>query len=126
MVCRKKLLHSLVVRTQMLWYLFPDGRRVKGVCDGFVGSPTMLLALRLQRVVYMSVTEGRDPNDLFSCNHYPLQGLAIRYGAIAKPSSDAVAQDTLWSFCRARSRWREADGFSSASAGSRGAARLSC
>ncbi|KAK3542575.1 hypothetical protein QTP86_030520 [Hemibagrus guttatus] len=33
--------------------------------------------------------------DLYSCPHYPLQGLAIQDGAIPKPGSDAAAQDTL-------------------------------
>ncbi|KAK3532260.1 hypothetical protein QTP86_013900 [Hemibagrus guttatus] len=37
----------------------------------------------------------RDSNDLLSCPHYPLQGLAIRDGASPKPGSDAAAQDAL-------------------------------
>ncbi|KAK3515343.1 hypothetical protein QTP70_017276 [Hemibagrus guttatus] len=41
----KKLLHSLVVSAQILRYLFPDGRRVKNVCEGCVESSTMLFDL---------------------------------------------------------------------------------
>ncbi|KAK3556306.1 hypothetical protein QTP70_007130 [Hemibagrus guttatus] len=37
----------------------------------------------------------RESNDLLSCPHYPLEGLAIRDGAIPKPGSDAAAQDAL-------------------------------
>ncbi|KAK3526873.1 hypothetical protein QTP86_000838 [Hemibagrus guttatus] len=37
----------------------------------------------------------RDSDDLFSCPHYPLQGLAVRHGAISEPGSDAAAQDAL-------------------------------
>ncbi|KAI4890330.1 hypothetical protein NFI96_018353, partial [Prochilodus magdalenae] len=39
--------------------------------------------------------EERDTDDLLSCPHYPLQGLAIRCGAVPKPGSDAAAQDAL-------------------------------
>ncbi|KAK3552348.1 hypothetical protein QTP86_011179 [Hemibagrus guttatus] len=34
----------------------------------------------------------RDSDDLLSCPHYPLQGLAIRDGAIPEPGSDAVSE----------------------------------
>ncbi|KAK3507124.1 hypothetical protein QTP70_007819 [Hemibagrus guttatus] len=37
----------------------------------------------------------RDYDDLLSCPHYPLQGLAIQHGAIPEPDSDAAAQDAL-------------------------------
>ncbi|KAK3570045.1 hypothetical protein QTP86_009590 [Hemibagrus guttatus] len=37
----------------------------------------------------------RDSNDLLSCPHYPLQGLAIPHGAIPELGSDAAAQDAL-------------------------------
>ncbi|KAK3570693.1 hypothetical protein QTP86_025020 [Hemibagrus guttatus] len=37
----------------------------------------------------------RDSDDLLSCLHYPLQGLAIRDVAIRKPDSDTTAQDAL-------------------------------
>ncbi|KAK3566848.1 hypothetical protein QTP86_004547 [Hemibagrus guttatus] len=37
----------------------------------------------------------RDSDDLLSCPHYPLQGLAIRDDAIPEPGSDAAAQDAL-------------------------------
>ncbi|KAI4893209.1 hypothetical protein NFI96_008965, partial [Prochilodus magdalenae] len=37
----------------------------------------------------------RDTDDLLSCPHYPLQGLAIRCGAVPKPGSAAAAQDAL-------------------------------
>ncbi|KAI4889916.1 hypothetical protein NFI96_015491 [Prochilodus magdalenae] len=37
----------------------------------------------------------RDTDDLLSRPHYPLQGLAIRCGAVPKPGSDAAAQDAL-------------------------------
>lgn len=46
----KKLFRSLVVRARMLRYLFLEGSRVKSVCKGCVGSSTMLVALRMQRV----------------------------------------------------------------------------
>lgn len=38
----------------MLQRLSPEGRRVKRVCEGCVGSDTMLAASRVQRVVEMS------------------------------------------------------------------------
>ncbi|KAK3573016.1 hypothetical protein QTP86_012248 [Hemibagrus guttatus] len=37
----------------------------------------------------------KDSDDLLSCPHYPLQGLAIRDSAIPKTGSDAANQDGL-------------------------------
>ena len=50
----KKLYCSLVVADRMLRYLLPDGRGEKNLCEeweGWEGSSTMLVALRMQRVV---------------------------------------------------------------------------
>ncbi len=45
----------------------------------------------------VDVLEGgeRDTNDLLSCSHYPLKGLAARRVAGAIPHSDAASQDAL-------------------------------
>ncbi len=44
----------------------------------------------------MSWREGREtPNDLLSCSHYPLKGLAAGCVAGAIPHSDAASQDAL-------------------------------
>ncbi len=43
----------------------------------------------------MSWREGRDTNDLLSCSHYPLKGLAAGRIAGAIPHSDAASQDAL-------------------------------
>ncbi len=37
----------------------------------------------------------RDTNDLLSCSHYPLKGLAAGHVAGAIPHSDAASQDAL-------------------------------
>ena len=37
-----------------------------------------------------------DPNDIFSCLHYMLDGLAAGDGASTVPYSDAAAQDALY------------------------------
>ncbi len=54
-----------------------------------------LRALRVRRVV--NVLEGgeRDTNDLLSCSHYPLKGLAAGRVAGAIPHSDAASQNAL-------------------------------
>ncbi len=45
----------------------------------------------------VNVLEGgeRDTNDLLSCSHYPLKGLAAGRVAGAIPHSDAASQDAL-------------------------------
>ncbi len=45
----------------------------------------------------VNVLEGgeRDTNDLLSCSHYPLKGLAAGCVASAIPHSDAASQDAL-------------------------------
>lgn len=53
----KKLFAILIVKAHMQRNLFPDGRREKSVCQGSVGSSTMLVALQMQRVVKMSWAE---------------------------------------------------------------------
>ncbi len=69
---------------------------LKKLCVGWVGSPAMLRALRVRRVL-VDVLEGgeRDTNDLLSCSHYPLKGLAAGRVAGAIPHSDAASQDAL-------------------------------
>lgn len=80
----KKL--SLVVAAWMLLYLLPDGSRVKSPCEGWDGSSTTLVALRLQRLLYNVSLVGRDyPNDLFSCS----QGLAVRDCAVPVPNTQS-------------------------------------
>jgi len=51
MTAGKKLFLSRLVRVLRLLYLFPDGRRWKRVCPGFVGSMMMLAAFPRQREV---------------------------------------------------------------------------
>ncbi|KAK3556400.1 hypothetical protein QTP70_007978 [Hemibagrus guttatus] len=68
-----------------------NGMRVKSVCEGCVGLSTMLFALRMQRVMYMSVMEGRETTMIFSAV-FTIRSLD---GAIPKPGSDAAAQDIL-------------------------------
>lgn len=40
----------------------------------------------------------RDPDNLLSCPHYLLCGLAVRSGAIPVPGSDAAVEDTFFGF----------------------------
>ncbi len=56
----------------------------------------MQRALRVRRVL-VDVLEGgeRDTNNLLSCSHYPLEGLAAGRVAGAIPHSDAASQDAL-------------------------------
>ena len=44
----KKLLTSLVEPARRLRYRLPDGRRLKRLYEGWLGSPTMLVALRVE------------------------------------------------------------------------------
>lgn len=60
--------------------LVPLSRRqqVKSVCEGCVGSSTMLVALRMQWVLYVSVMEGREGPVIFSAVlTITLYGIAI-------------------------------------------------
>ncbi|KAK1803163.1 hypothetical protein P4O66_021690 [Electrophorus voltai] len=52
-----------------------------------------------QTACYVDVHDGgkRDPNDLLSCSHYCLEGLAVKGAAVPKPGNDAAAQDALYS-----------------------------
>lgn len=47
----------------------------------------------------VNVSDGRkrDPRDLLSCPHYPLQALIIRGSGVSEPDSDAAAEDALYS-----------------------------
>ena len=47
----KKLFSNLVVTDRILPYILPDERGENSLCEGWVGSFTMLVALRMQRVV---------------------------------------------------------------------------
>ncbi len=47
----KKLSFSLLVLAWRLLSLLPDGSRLKKLCVGWVGSPAMLRALRVRRVL---------------------------------------------------------------------------
>ncbi len=47
--------------------------------------------------VYVCDRGEKDSDDIFSCPHYLLQGLAICDGVIPKPGSDAGAQNALYS-----------------------------
>ncbi|KAK3565076.1 hypothetical protein QTP86_032500 [Hemibagrus guttatus] len=82
-----------------VWWDFPceslyaficynDGRRVKSVCEECVGSSTMLFALWMQHVVYMSMIE---TPMIFSA----VLTICCRILRIPKPGSDAAAQDAL-------------------------------
>ncbi len=54
----------------------------------------MLRALRV-RCCKCPGGRGRDTNDLLSCSHYPLKGLAAGRVAGAIPHSDAASQNAL-------------------------------
>ncbi len=91
-----KLSFSLLVLAWRLLSLLPDGSRLKKLCVGWVGSPAMLRALRVRRGVVNVLERGeRDTNDLLSCSHYPLKGLAAGRVAGAIPHSDAASQNAL-------------------------------
>ncbi len=88
-----KLSFSLLVLAWRLLSLLPDGSRLKcrvgrSTCnaEGFAGETGVV-----------DVLEGgeRDTNDLLSCSHYPLKGLAAGRVAGAIPHSDAASQDAL-------------------------------
>ncbi len=89
-----KLSFSLLVLAWRLRRLLPDGSRLKKLCVGWVGSTAMQRALRVR---WVDVLEGgeRDTNDLLSCSHYPLKGLAAGRVAGAIPHSDAASQNAL-------------------------------
>ncbi len=57
----------------------------------------MLRAFAGDETGAVDVLEGgkRDTNDLLSCSHYPLKGLAAGRVAGAIPHSDAASQDAL-------------------------------
>ena len=55
----KHLFTSLVEPARRLQYLLPDGRRLEKLREGWLGSPTVPVALRVRRVLYMSSREGR-------------------------------------------------------------------
>lgn len=78
MACGKKLLHSLVMRAQMLWYIFPDSMRLKNVFKGVCVVSNYAVGL-VETVCGVDAHYGkkRDPEDLLRCLHYLLQGLAI-------------------------------------------------
>ncbi|KAI4880214.1 hypothetical protein NFI96_018741 [Prochilodus magdalenae] len=66
--------------------------------SGCVGPDTSVPFSRWRvKTCGVNVRDGgkRDTSDLLSCPHYPLQGLAIRCGAVPKPGSAAAAQDAL-------------------------------
>ncbi len=91
-----KLSFSLLVLAWRLRSLLPDGSRLKKVvcrvggitcnAEGFAGETGVVNFL-----------EGgeRDTNDLLSCSHYPLKGLAEGRVAGAIPHSDAASQNAL-------------------------------
>ncbi len=91
-----KLSFSLLVLAWRLLSLLPDGSRLKKLCVGWVGSPAMLRALAGETGVVNVLERGeRDTNDLLSCSHYPLKGLAAGRVAGAIPHSDAASQNAL-------------------------------
>ena len=51
MVWGKKLFCSLVVTDSMLRYLLQDGRGERSLCEGWMGSSTMLVTLRIMQCV---------------------------------------------------------------------------
>ncbi len=87
-----KLSFSLLVLTWRLCSLLPDGSRLKKLCDGWVGSEGFAGEMGA-----VDVLEGeeRDTNNLLSCSHYSLKGLAAGRVAGAIPHSDAASQDAL-------------------------------
>ncbi len=89
-----KLSFSLLVLAWRLRSLLPDGRRLKKLCDGWVGSNAEGFAGETGAV---DVLEGgeRDTNNLLSCSHYPLKWLAAGCVAGAVPHSNAASQDAL-------------------------------
>ncbi len=91
-----KLSFSLLVLAWRLRSLLPDGSRLKRLCDGWVGITCNAEGFAGETGA-VDVLEGveRDSNDLLSCSHYPLKGLAAGRVAGAIPHSDAASQDTL-------------------------------
>ncbi len=73
-----KLSFSLLVLAWRLRSLLPDGSRLKKLCVGWVGGITCNAEGFAGETGAVDVLEGgeRDTNDLLSCSHYPLKGLA--------------------------------------------------
>ncbi len=90
-----KLSFSLLVLAWRLLSLLPDGSRLKKLCVGWVDHLQCWGLAGETGVV--DVLEGgeRDTNDLLSCSHYPLKGLAAGRVAGAIPHSDAASQNAL-------------------------------
>ncbi len=60
-----------------------------------MGSFMMLLGLLEHHARKMSRMDGRGHDDLCSCVHCPLEGLAVSSTAVPVPDSDAAGQHTL-------------------------------
>ncbi len=90
-----KLSFSLLVLAWRLRSLLPDGSRLKKLCR--VGGITCNAEGFAGETGAVDVLEGgeRDTNDLLSCSHYPLKGLAAGRVAGAIPHSDAASQNAL-------------------------------
>ncbi len=91
-----KLSFSLLVLAWRLRSLLPDGSRLKKLCVGWVGTTCKAEGFAGETGA-VDVLEGgeRDTNDLLSCSHYPLKGLAAGRVAGAIPHSGAASQDAL-------------------------------
>ncbi len=87
----------LLVLAWRIRSLLPDGSRLKKLCVGWVGITCNAegFAGETGAVECPGGRGERDTNNLLSCSHYPLEGLAVGRVAGAIPHSDAAGQDAL-------------------------------
>ncbi len=92
----KKLLCSLAERALMLRHRLPDGRSLKRLWEGWVGSFTILVALLEHRARKISRMEGRGALMIVcSCVHCPLEGLVVCCTTVPVPDSNTAGQHAL-------------------------------
>ncbi len=78
----------------MLRYRLPDGRSWKRLCEGWVGSFTMLLVLLEHHARKMSRMDGRGAPMIFAAV-FTVCWRVLRSTAVPVPDSDAAGQHTL-------------------------------
>ncbi len=92
----EKLLSSLAERALMLRQRLPDGQSWRRLWEGWVGSFTILVALLEHHARKMWNDGGeKGTDDLCSCVHSLLEGLAVCCTTVIIPDSDAAGQHTL-------------------------------
>ena len=91
-----KLLVSLVVRERRLLYLLPEGRRLNRLCAGWLASLTIVFALPVRRVVYMSCREESGaPMILPAVFTMSCRAFFVVVSAAPAPHRDATGKDAL-------------------------------